>query len=362
MVKTASRFWWVLTAFTVLFAGVSFGQGPLTNALNLMVRSDSNGSLLVYGVAAGAQGPLTNLGNMRLRATNGALNVAFASGSSISCTQNAIAITSTDCFVAQNTTDATAPTTVQWSPRLRFTGTAWNSVGVASETDSFIIENRPVSVAGSTTSTLAFARSIAGNPYSDVLYLFSSGGIQTGGAMTSGGSISVPPTSNYTWAGRAALTSPADGQVTLTNAGASSGFGLQGGTADTMIVANRAQNAYGTADALAYKLSATLAFSSTAITAAIGSCTAPTVTANGTAAFTMTLGTGCSTSVGTVTLPAATTGWSCQFDNVTAPQSNIVDQTGGATTTATITNYARTTGLAANFTDSQVIRGSCVGY
>ena len=52
---------------------------------------------------------------------------------------------------------------------------------------------------------------------------------------------------------RGIITAPADAQWTFANAASSSGFGVQCGTADTMIVANQAQSAYGTVDALVYK-------------------------------------------------------------------------------------------------------------
>lgn len=92
-------------------------------------------------------------------------------------------------------------------------------------------------------------------------------------------------------------------------------------------------------------------------------CTSPSISANnGAAAFTINVGTGCATSVGTVTLPAATTGWACDFQNVTAPASNVIGLTGGSTTTVTLTNYARTTGLASNWTDSNIIRAKCSAY
>lgn len=77
-----SRFWFALVGLTAILAGVSYSQGPLTNAGNLMVRSDSNGSLSVFGVAAGAQGPLTNFSNLRLRTYNGGdLGVVLTGGS-----------------------------------------------------------------------------------------------------------------------------------------------------------------------------------------------------------------------------------------------------------------------------------------
>lgn len=61
----------------------------------------------------------------------------------------------------------------------------------------------------------------------------------------------------FYWNGRAVLLSPADAQITLTNNAQTSGFGLQMGTADTMIVANKAQNAFGSIQALQYRAEAT---------------------------------------------------------------------------------------------------------
>ena len=75
------RFCIITILLTVLLAGVSVGQGPLTNAMNLMVRTSTGGDLLIYGVAAGAQGPLTNFGNIRLRTYGGGdLGVAINGG------------------------------------------------------------------------------------------------------------------------------------------------------------------------------------------------------------------------------------------------------------------------------------------
>lgn len=92
-------------------------------------------------------------------------------------------------------------------------------------------------------------------------------------------------------------------------------------------------------------------------------CTSPSVPSNnGTIAFTINVGTACATSVGTITLPTATTGWVADCHNVTVPASNIVEQTGGTTTTVTVTNYARTTGVASNWTDSAVLRCRATAY
>lgn len=102
------------------------------------------------------------------------------------------------------------------------------------------------------------------------------------------------------------------------------------------------------------------------------SATAPTVTgfgtspsvpnANGTCAFTIDVGTGGTASTGSVTLPAATTGWVLSCYDVTTPASFITSQTGGTTTTATVTNYSRTTGAAIAWTASDILRCSAHGY
>lgn len=84
--------------------------------------------------------------------------------------------------------------------------------------------------------------------------------------------------------------------------------------------------------------------------------TAPTISAgagaaivasNGSIGFRVDLGGAAQT--GTITLPTATTGWVLYGQNITAPASNVIGQTGTTTTSATFTNYARTTGVAANW-------------
>ena len=102
----------------------------------------------------------------------------------------------------------------------------------------------------------------------------------------------------------------------------------------------------------------------TAPSIASGFGTSPSISSNnGTAAFTLTIGTSTTgITTGTITMPAATTGWVCSCQNVTNPASFIVGQTGGSTTTITLTNYSRTTGLATDFTASDVIRIMARGY
>jgi hypothetical protein len=78
-------------------------------------------------------------------------------------------------------------------------------------------------------------------------------------AITSAGKLRFNST-------RIGVYSPADSQITFEANNASTGFGLQSGTADVMIVANQAQNAYGTVDALQYKISGTIALVAASLT------------------------------------------------------------------------------------------------
>lgn len=159
----------------------------------------------------------------------------------------------------------------------------------------------------------------------------------------------------------------------LSSAGSSKGF-LATATGTWRILASSSLSSSDLNVPLSFtqsgQASATLAglsrrvFSSTAPSSPVA-CTSPSVvTSNGTAGFQVNVGTSC-TGVSTIglTMPAATTGWSCQARNVSNGASSAPAQTGAVSTTAiTITNFARTTGLAADWTDSDVVEISCQGY
>ncbi len=137
---------------------------------------------------------------------------------------------------------------------------------------------------------------------------------------------------------------------------AGSALNFQAGTSPATIMQ------VGTA-ALNFTSSLKLLFSVTAPTVASGFCSSPTIpNANGTASFTINVGSACAASTGTLTMPTANAGWSCTFADITTPASNSVWQTGGSSSTVVITNYSRTTGVAANFTSSDVINGKCAAY
>lgn len=92
-------------------------------------------------------------------------------------------------------------------------------------------------------------------------------------------------------------------------------------------------------------------------------CTSPTVTnANGTAAFLIDVGTSCAgISTLSVTMPAATNGWNCNADSLTAPATSNPEQSATTTSSVTVTNYVRTTGVAGAWADGADISISCFG-
>lgn len=89
---------------------------------------------------------------------------------------------------------------------------------------------------------------------------------------------------------------------------------------------------------------------------------AAVVSNNGSVAFTINVGTSNSGSTGTITMPSgATHSWVLSIHNVTNPTHGLVGYTvSGAT--VTLTNYSRTTGLAANWTDGDVLAVIAFAY
>jgi hypothetical protein len=110
-------------------------------------------------------------------------------------------------------------------------------------------------------------------------------------------------------------------------------------------------------------------YSASAPTIASGFCStgSPVTTvsaSNGTAAFDILIGAATCGSTGTLTMPAATTGWVCSATDVTTPAGHNVVQTGtnGSTTAVVLTDYSRTAGTAQNFLAADHIHVMCSGY
>jgi hypothetical protein len=112
-------------------------------------------------------------------------------------------------------------------------------------------------------------------------------------------------------------------------------------------------------------LAVNLLMTTTAPTISAGFGTSPSIpNSNGTAAFTVNVGTGGTASSGTIGLPTAANGWVCNAFDFTSPTTGggyYVKQTGGTTTTAVLTGF-NTAGAATAWTASDVLRVSCFAY
>lgn len=193
--------------------------------------------------------------------------------------RNGIAAVSSDGFTLRNNTAATVGTTVQMSPRLKWCGNAWNSVGVQSEIDCFILEVKPVTAAGTTTAQFNLSSSINNGAYAQIAQWLN------GGTFANAGSIFVT--------------------------GAGNGFGV--GNIGV--------------------ISATPSISS-------GFGTSPSVTSsNGSATFRVNVGTGGVATSGVIAMnTSAGTGWNCQVVDIT--NNTVTRMTASNTTTVTVTAAA----------------------
>lgn len=103
-----------------------------------------------------------------------------------------------------------------------------------------------------------------------------------------------------------------------------------------------------------------LLISGTAPTISSGFGTTPSVTHNnGTASFSINVGTGAAATSGVVGLPTASNGWSCYASDTGTTPTGQTEPTASSTTTVTLTNFSRTTGVAIAWTASEIIQVSC---
>jgi hypothetical protein len=169
---------------------VATGSTPLsgTNTENLINLSGTTlGNNTFNGVNFG------NGLNNYVQGTNFTVTAAGAEtlASTITTSQSNLVTTSTDGVVAINTTAATAGVPVQISPRLRLSGTVWDTGAVASRVDSWKIENVPTS-GNPGTSRLVFGREYNGAGYTEVHSVDSSGNVITNGNVAvNGGSLTT---------------------------------------------------------------------------------------------------------------------------------------------------------------------------
>ena len=92
--------------------------------------------------------------------------------------------------------------------------------------------------------------------------------------------------------------------------------------------------------------------------------TSPLVaTTNGTAAFTVGVGTGGTASCGNLSMPAAQNGWNCQVQDYTHPAGNFTQEINNSAKSVTFTNYAYSGGswVATPWSSGDVLLVNCSG-
>lgn len=169
-----------------------------------------------------------------------------------------------------------------------------------------------------------------------------------------GGGTQIPTTAVHSFGASNGLSSGGSGTINVGNGSATDVSGTMQGA---IFNANTAMIGAGY-----YSSAAHIIISSTAPTVASGFNTTGTIAANpnGTASFVVTVGTGTATSIGVLTLPAATAGWNCFATNRTRAD-HIQQSSADSTTSVTLTNYG--TGFSAtNFTNSDSIQVSCFAH
>ena len=312
----------------------------------------SNWSVTSAGVLApSTAGNLFDLGT-----TTTPINIGY-----FGRTDTGYGTTSTDGIVIQSALAATGGVPVQISPRTRWVGTAWDTS--ASQTVAFFAETLPATAA-TPTGTLKFGYSLNGAAASYPMTVSSAGALTTLNYASFG-------TNPATGSGMIRLPNGIDNGIIHRNAANNADVGKVGvDTSDHLHLQNGVNGIIRVESVLdvdaQYRLgtgTAKMFVHATAPTIASGFGTSPSVAAsNGTAAFTINVGTGGSASSGVITLPAATTGWALSCINLTNSAIAITAQTASTTTSATIANYSRTTGLLTAWTASDVISIQATAY
>jgi hypothetical protein len=110
----------------------------------------------------------------------------------------------------------------------------------------------------------------------------------------------------------------------------------------------------------------TMLLNGIAPTIASGFGTSPSIPSNnGTAAFTVNVGTGGSATSGVLTMPTASTGWICHVNDLTAAAAHVAyntRQTASSTTSVTLENQTTSTGAAVAWAASDILQVSCFAY
>lgn len=107
-----------------------------------------------------------------------ASNTNITASTGITSNRAAIAASSTDGFIIQNNTAATSGAQVQYSPRIKFSGQAWNTTSLASQNTTFFQEVQPAA-GNPITANLVFSSQINAGTVNAITMLSDAGTLTT---------------------------------------------------------------------------------------------------------------------------------------------------------------------------------------
>jgi hypothetical protein len=165
-------------------------QGTATPTSNLIFATSINNANYTTRLTINSGGTMTVAGG--LAATTGAFSSTLSAVTTSTLTRNNIVNTSTDGSIITNITGSTSSVPVQRSPRLRLSGTAWNTGGTpATNTMNWAIENIPTS-GNPPTSALSFSFDRSATGYSTALTLLNTGRLGVGSVSNPTASLQLP--------------------------------------------------------------------------------------------------------------------------------------------------------------------------
>jgi hypothetical protein len=192
---------------TITIANTGSLTNPMTT-LGDMIYGSTTGTPATPSRVAG-----NTTANSEFLVQTGTGSASAAPSWSNTLTDNAIGTgTTTNGLVLTNTTAATSGTTEQYSPALVLSGAAWKSASTAaSQTDSWSIQDQPVTGSSITASNLVFSDNTAGTPGVDAT-------LSNLGTLTLGASSSETGALALANSGGANITTiePASGASTIT--------------------------------------------------------------------------------------------------------------------------------------------------
>ena len=149
-------------------------QGTAAPSATLIFASSINNGAITTRFQLTSAGALTVASLVLSGTLSGVTTIANSSTHTL--TRTGLTTTSTDGFIITNTTAALVGTQVQYSPRIRLSGTVWDTGASASRTSNWIVENKPAA-GNPATSKLAFSYDYNAGGYSEKVYFNNAGDI-----------------------------------------------------------------------------------------------------------------------------------------------------------------------------------------